>query len=163
MNAIQDIWDEILKILSQKLSPTALNTWFSDCVPVDLDNNCLVLQAGSAFKQQMIVNRFSDIIKDALKELFYETDFDLLVLTKDEMGEYQEHKKEENTLPEMAAHEGASTLVIYFSTDDTVKAVVDVAADVIAAGRVRAETCLHRMQVRLVQIFPLSHRAAVIL
>ncbi len=104
MNAIQDIWDEILKILSQKLSPTALNTWFSDCVPVDLDNNCLVLQAGSAFKQQMIVNRFSDIIKDALKELFYETDFDLLVLTKDEMGEYQEHKKEENTLPEMAGY-----------------------------------------------------------
>ena len=104
MNAIQDIWDEILKILSQKLSPTALNTWFSDCVPVDLDNNCLVLQAGSAFKQQMIVNRFSDIIKDALKELFYETDFDLLVLTKDEMGEYQENKKEENTLPEMAGY-----------------------------------------------------------
>ena len=38
-----------------------------------------------------------------------------------------------DTLPEMAAHEGASTLVIYFSTDDTVKAVALTAANALNA------------------------------
>lgn len=38
-----------------------------------------------------------------------------------------------DTLPVMEAHEGASTLVIYFSTDDTVKAVALTAADALGA------------------------------
>ena len=38
-----------------------------------------------------------------------------------------------DTLPEMEAYEGASTLVIYFSTDDTVKAVALTAADALGA------------------------------
>lgn len=38
-----------------------------------------------------------------------------------------------DTLPEMEAHEGASTLAIYFSTDDTVKAVALTAADALNA------------------------------
>ena len=104
MNAVQDIWEEILKILSGQLSPTAINTWFSDCEPIELENNCLVLQAGSSFKKKMIAERFSTFIKNALKELFYDTDFDLVILTEEELSDYQNEKKEENALPEMAGY-----------------------------------------------------------
>ena len=104
MNAIQDIWNEILKIISGQLSPTAINAWFSDCKPVELDNNRLVLQTSSSLKKSIISERFGNIIKDAMKELFYDTDYELLVLTEDELTDYQEQKKEENTLPEMAGY-----------------------------------------------------------
>ena len=104
MNAIQDIWDEIIKILSKQLSPTAINAWFSDCEPLELESNRLVLQTSSTLKQSIISERFGDIIKAALRELFYETDFDLLVLTGDEVGDYEAQKKEDDSLPEMAGY-----------------------------------------------------------
>ena len=37
MNSLMDIWNEILHKLSSQLTPTAINTWFSDCEPVDLE------------------------------------------------------------------------------------------------------------------------------
>ena len=105
MNAAQNIWDEIIKILSKQLSPTSFNTWFSDCVPLELDSNLLVLQTTSSFKQEMITKRFGDIIKAALRELFYDTDFEILVLTPEEVEDFKSQKKEEdNALPEMAGY-----------------------------------------------------------
>ena len=104
MNAITDIWEQIMKILSGKMSPTAINAWFSDCEPVELDNNCLVLQASSEFKKSIISERFGSFIKDALKELFYDADFEVLVLTKEERGKYREQREEENALPAMAGY-----------------------------------------------------------
>ena len=38
MNSVNDIWDEIVKILSKQLTPTAISTWFSDCTPVEIDD-----------------------------------------------------------------------------------------------------------------------------
>ena len=37
MNSLNDIWQSVLDSLAQKLTPTAMNTWFNDCTPVGLD------------------------------------------------------------------------------------------------------------------------------
>ena len=54
MNSINDIWDEIIRILSQQLTPTAINTWFSDCTPIELDDSTLVIHTTSDFKRNII-------------------------------------------------------------------------------------------------------------
>ena len=38
MNSLNDIWQEIIRILSSQLTPTAITTWFSDCEPVEIDD-----------------------------------------------------------------------------------------------------------------------------
>ncbi len=43
MFTLQDIWNNVMSILSEKLTTTSIKTWFSDCTPVDLDNDLLVL------------------------------------------------------------------------------------------------------------------------
>ncbi len=100
MNSINDIWDEIIKILSKELTPTAITTWFSDCEAVEIEDCRLVLHTSNDFKRSIIVSRFGDSIKSALYDLFA-TEFELMVLAGDEINEYSTEKKEENSLPEM--------------------------------------------------------------
>jgi len=103
MNSLQDIWNEIVRILSKELTPTAITTWFSDCKPVDIEDCRLVLYTTTDFKRSIITSRFGEAIKAALSDLF-SCDFDLVVLAGDEINEYKEQKKDEGALPEMAGY-----------------------------------------------------------
>ena len=103
MNSLNDIWAEIIKVLSKQLTPTAITTWFSDCEPVELEDCRLVLHTSTDFKRNIIMTRFSDSIKTALSDLF-SCDFELIVLAGDELNEFVAKKKEDNTLPEMAGY-----------------------------------------------------------
>jgi chromosomal replication initiator protein len=100
MNSLNDIWDKIIEILSQKLTATAINTWFSDCTPVDIEDARLVIHTTSDFKRDIINSRFGETIKEALSDLF-SCDFDLLVLSGDEIKDFAIKKKVDSSLPEM--------------------------------------------------------------
>ena len=103
MNSLNDIWDKIIEILSHQLTATAINTWFSDCTPVDIEDSRLVLHTTSDFKRDIINSRFGDTIKAALSDLF-SCDFDLLILSGDEISDFVIKKKVDNSLPEMAGY-----------------------------------------------------------
>ena len=91
MNSIQDIWEEILRSLSSRLTPTAINTWFSDSVPVSLEEYRLVIRTPSEFKKKIISDSFAGTIREVLSDLF-SCDFELLILVGDE--EYEPEEKE---------------------------------------------------------------------
>ncbi len=103
VNSIDDIWQEIMKILSRQLTPTAINTWFSDCRPVDIEDCRLVIHTSNDFKRSIINDRFGETIKAALSDLF-STDFDLLVLAGDEINDYVSPKDANSDLPEMEGY-----------------------------------------------------------
>ena len=103
MNSLNDIWDKIIEILSHQLTATAINTWFSDCTPVDLEDSRLVLHTTSDFKRDIINSRFGETIKAALSDLF-SCDFDLLILSGDEISDFAIKKKVDSSLPEMAGY-----------------------------------------------------------
>jgi len=103
MNSVNDIWEKIIEILSGQLTPTAISTWFSDCTPVELDDAKLVIATTSDFKRDIIQKRFSETIKNVLSDIF-SCDFDLIVLTTNEITDWREDKKAENSLPEMAGY-----------------------------------------------------------
>ena len=102
MNSIQDIWNGIMEILSGKLTPVSIKTWFADCTPIDLKDGTLVLLTSTPFKREILKTRFESEIKDALREIF-SCDFDLLILAGDELDEYmaEDGEEVENALPEM--------------------------------------------------------------
>ena len=100
MNSLNDIWDRVIEILSNQLTPTAINTWFSDCTPVDIEDCRLVLHTTTEFKRNIINSRFSESIKAVLSDIFA-CDFDLFVLAGDEVNDFELKKKSENSLPEM--------------------------------------------------------------
>ena len=102
MDSLQDIWQSVMTRLEGELTPTAINTWFSDCRPVELEARRIVLQTTSDFKRNIILQRFGDTIRKAMSDLF-SCDFDLLVLTAEEMEDYQKPELDDD-LPEAAAY-----------------------------------------------------------
>ncbi len=103
MNSLQEIWEEVLRILSNKLTPTAMTTWFSDCVPIAMEDCRMILHTSSDFKRGILLSRFGDDIRAALYDLF-SSDIDLLVLAGDELKDYKKQEEEDNSLPEMAGY-----------------------------------------------------------
>lgn len=101
MNSLNDIWDSVMEILRQELTPTAINTWFSDCVPIEIGNSRMTIHTTSTFKRNIINERFSDTIKRALSDLF-SCEFDLLVLAGDELEDYATQEESNDSLPEVA-------------------------------------------------------------
>lgn len=103
MNSINDIWQSVQDKLAGELTPTAMSTWFSDCVPVELGDKRLVLQTSNDFKRNIISQRFSETIKNVLSDLFC-CDFEILVLTPDELREYRQESIPDDDLPEATAY-----------------------------------------------------------
>ena len=101
MNSLNDIWNSALDNLGRegKVSPTAISTWFSDCVPVELDDRRLVLQTSTEFRRNIIQQRFSPSIQEYLSELF-SCDMELVLLTEDEVDDFKSRRKENDDLPE---------------------------------------------------------------
>lgn len=103
MNSLNDIWQEIIRILSKQLTSTAIETWFADCEPIEIDDCRLVVHTTTDFKRNIINARFADTIKAALSDLF-SCDFELTVLAGDELNDYVSENYEDNLLPEMAGY-----------------------------------------------------------
>ena len=100
MDSVAEVWKSILEIIARDITPTAYNTWFADCEPVELDDCKLVLHTATDFKRNIIQSRFGSTICAALYDLF-SCDFELQVLAGDELEEYLSRKKGPDHLPEM--------------------------------------------------------------
>ncbi len=103
MNSLDDIWQSVLDKLGGDLTPTAMNTWFSDCRPVELGDRVLVLQTSTDFKRSIIRQRFEPTIRAALSDLF-SCDFDVTILVGDEVEDYKNSHVSDDTLPEALAY-----------------------------------------------------------
>ena len=91
MNSLQEIWESVLALLGAELTPTAMNTWFSECSVVELSGNQLVIHTPSEFKRDIIVQRYAETISRALSDLF-SAEMSLLVLAGEEIEEYREKR-----------------------------------------------------------------------
>ncbi len=93
MNSVTDIWNRVLELLKTDLTTVAIDTWFSDCSPVDIRDNELILHCPSKFKKDVIEGRFLPIIKNALFEIF-SGEFKVIIVTDDEIEKYRRAEKE---------------------------------------------------------------------
>ncbi len=103
MNSLNDVWNEVVKVLSRDMTPTAIATWFSECEPIDIDGSCLMIRIPSDFKRNIIYSRYGGTIRQVLSDLF-SADFDFQLLTPEEADSYAEKKPENDPLPEMAGY-----------------------------------------------------------
>ncbi len=91
MNSLTDIWNSVLEVLREKhgLTATTLNTWFAECVPVELRDNRMVITAPTDFKRDIIQSRFASSIDSALEDLF-SAEMHAEILTPPEWKTYKE-------------------------------------------------------------------------
>ena len=101
MNSLNDIWNSVLDSLGESLTATSRATWFGDCTPVELVNNRLVVHTPTDFKRGIIQSRYAPRLEEALRELF-SAEIKLVVLAADELENYLQETRSDDTLPEVA-------------------------------------------------------------
>lgn len=92
MNTPSDIWKLVLNLLEKQLNQVTLDAWFSDLTAVEFKNDQLVLHTPDSFKQEIIEQRYADMIRSALKDLF-SADIDVVITT----GEFISHQNEKSS------------------------------------------------------------------
>jgi chromosomal replication initiator protein len=92
VNSNADLWKEIKKLMERDISGTAVDTWFGSCSILEVQENMLLLHCPSEYSRDVISTRYAELLKKVLRELFA-ADFEISLLTTEEMERYLERKK----------------------------------------------------------------------
>ena len=86
------IWSRVLSYLEQHSPSVAVASFFDDAEIVELNEGKLVVFSPSPFRKDVILNRYAELIKDAMREQF-QTEIELVVLDDEEYPQYSLAKK----------------------------------------------------------------------
>ena len=86
------VWSRVLSYLEQHSPSTAVAMFFDDAEIVELNEGKLVVFSPSPFRKDVILNRYAELIKDAMREQF-QTEIELVVLDDEEYPQYSLGKK----------------------------------------------------------------------
>lgn len=92
MASANEIWGQVIGLLSAELTQTTMQTWFDDTKALQLDGDCLYLYTPSEFKQEIIMTRYLPYIKKCLQNIFSQ-ELSVKVLTgEDDIDRYRSQK-----------------------------------------------------------------------
>ena len=73
----------------------AVASFFDDAEIVELNEEKLVIYSPSPFRKDVIINRYTELIKDAMRDQF-QTEIELVVLDEDEFPQYSRNRNRRN-------------------------------------------------------------------
>lgn len=62
---LSEIWVEVLEIIRPEIQPVAFKTWIETIIPVKYENDVLTIEVPFQINKEMIIKRFSDLIKNS--------------------------------------------------------------------------------------------------
>ena len=86
------VWSRVLSYMEQQSPAAAVTTYFDDADVLELNEEKLVIYTPSPFRKDVILNRYHDLIEEAMRELF-QTDIELEVLDDDDLPQYKQSKR----------------------------------------------------------------------
>ena len=98
MNPATEVWEKVAALMQADMTTTTWNTWFDDATAVSLEETRFILYSPTRLKRDIIVARYLPLIQNALHELF-SAEFEVVVLTEDELSGFEENTKQNNFLP----------------------------------------------------------------
>ena len=86
------VWSRVLSYLEQHSPAAAVTSYFDDAEVVELNEEKLVIYSPSPFRNDVILNRYTELIKDAMRDQF-QTEIELVVLDEEEFPQYSLNKR----------------------------------------------------------------------
>ena len=86
------VWAKILGHMEQKLTAPVVSTFLDDAEVLELTDNKLVLYSPTSFRKETILQRYSDYIKEAMREHF-DTEIELSVICEEELEDFKMSQK----------------------------------------------------------------------
>ena len=83
MENLTAIWNRVLDLIKADILPVSYETWIKPIVPVEINENRLVLQVPNEYNITMICERYMDLIKNSI---LYITgiDYEIDIILKEE-------------------------------------------------------------------------------
>ncbi len=69
MSDLMKIWTECLIILEGEVTPVGYNTWIKDINPINVNDSAITLGVDSSIIKNMVEMRYTDLIKNTIKEV----------------------------------------------------------------------------------------------
>ncbi len=91
------VWAKVLINMEERLGAVTVSSWFDDAEVVELNDEHLIIYSPSDFRREIIRQRCTEYIQDALKEIF-NSDAKLLVFDDEELAAYRSKGKNNTTL-----------------------------------------------------------------
>ena len=92
MYAAAYVWAKVFNYLEDRMTNITVSAHFDDAEIVELTNEHLIIYSPSEFRRSTIVNRYSAMIQDALKEIF-DSDAKLIVFGEKELNTFKNKGK----------------------------------------------------------------------
>ncbi len=86
------VWSRVLSYLEQHSPSAAVMSYFDDAEIVELNEEKLVIYSPSPFRKDVIISRYTELIKEAMRDQF-QTEIELVVLDEEEFPQYSLNKK----------------------------------------------------------------------
>lgn len=86
------VWSRVLSYLEQHSPSAAVMSYFDDAEIVELNEEKLVIYSPSPFRKDVIISRYTELIKEAMREQF-QTEIEPVVLDEEEFPQYSLNKK----------------------------------------------------------------------
>lgn len=83
MRELNEVWDSVLKQMSEEISSVSFETWIKPVTPVSIDGNDMVLSVKSSLSKNMLMTKFRSMIESCL-ELAAGTSLTLNVVVEEE-------------------------------------------------------------------------------
>lgn len=91
------VWAKVMHNLEERLSPVVVSSCFDDAEVVELNDEHLILYSPSDYRREMIRQRYTEYIQDALKEIFDST-AKLVVYDDDQLNAFRNRGKQSTAL-----------------------------------------------------------------
>ena len=75
-SALDSIWNEVLNLMKVELTEVSFNTWLKTIEPISISSDKIILAAPNEFTKGILVGRYLNLIKNAVKHVTKE-DFDI--------------------------------------------------------------------------------------
>ena len=93
MNSAQEIWDRVLTLMGENMTPTTLSAWFDEAEPIALDKDRFILCIPAPFKREVIIDRYLPDIRKALYDLF-SAQLEVLIISREERDQLRQQRTE---------------------------------------------------------------------
>lgn len=82
MENITSIWSRVLELIKPDILPVSFSTWIETIIPVEMDEGSILLQVPYEYNKTMILERYSELIKNSLLYLT-DRDYEVIIRVKE--------------------------------------------------------------------------------
>jgi len=98
MLSVQEIWNEVERLLESELTKISLDTWIKTVKPLHINQDLITLEAPSEFNRDILKTRYIPLIVNAIKTVTNK-EYQIEVVVRDSQNTFSGHNVDEGVNP----------------------------------------------------------------